>query len=277
MTGRARARALTSSGALLARQGEQPPGSRSSTPLSRCGASSATSTSSHRRSTASAGRSSTTQTTTRAHWRRSSRASSSAGSSATPPGATRALVGIAQVLVAHGRDRARRGDLARPARPGGGDARTEHFAYHFLADCALIRGDPDEAGARYRREPAGRASARRRRRDELRGAGRGDVGRRRGRSARARSSSPGRSKRSGSRSACPSRSRSGTRCSSATSALRAHRSGTSTTPSVPRAARSPSTTPSSSRSATTGPSTPSGFLASAAVTVPPSASPTGGR
>jgi hypothetical protein len=31
-----------------------------------------------------------------------------------------------------------------------GDLRTEHFAYHYLADCALIRGDPEEAGARYR-------------------------------------------------------------------------------------------------------------------------------
>jgi hypothetical protein len=31
-----------------------------------------------------------------------------------------------------------------------GDARTEHFAYHFLADCALIRGDSEEAGTRYR-------------------------------------------------------------------------------------------------------------------------------
>ena len=31
-----------------------------------------------------------------------------------------------------------------------GDARTEHFAYHFLADCALIRGDSEQAGTRYR-------------------------------------------------------------------------------------------------------------------------------
>jgi hypothetical protein len=31
-----------------------------------------------------------------------------------------------------------------------GDQRTEHFAYHFLADCALIRGDTDEAERRYR-------------------------------------------------------------------------------------------------------------------------------
>ena len=28
--------------------------------------------------------------------------------------------------------------------------RTEHFAYHFLADCALIRGDTEEAETRYR-------------------------------------------------------------------------------------------------------------------------------
>ena len=31
-----------------------------------------------------------------------------------------------------------------------GDPRTEHFAYHFLADCALIRGDTVEAEERYR-------------------------------------------------------------------------------------------------------------------------------
>ena len=32
----------------------------------------------------------------------------------------------------------------------GGDLRTEHFGYHFLADCALIRGDTVEAEKRYR-------------------------------------------------------------------------------------------------------------------------------
>jgi predicted ATPase/class 3 adenylate cyclase len=65
-------------------------------------------------------------------------------------GATRALVGIAQVLVAMGdteRAEATAHDLLDRAA---GDPRTEHFAYHFLADCALIRGDPEEAGARYR-------------------------------------------------------------------------------------------------------------------------------
>jgi hypothetical protein len=32
----------------------------------------------------------------------------------------------------------------------GGEPRTEHLAYHFIADCALIRGDVVEAGTRYR-------------------------------------------------------------------------------------------------------------------------------
>ena len=65
-------------------------------------------------------------------------------------GATRAQVGIAQVLVARGetaRAEAISLDLLDNAA---GDARTVHFAYHFLADCALIRGDPEEAGTRYR-------------------------------------------------------------------------------------------------------------------------------
>ena len=65
-------------------------------------------------------------------------------------GVTRALVGIAQVFVAMGeteRAEAIAHDLLDRAA---GDARTEHFAYHFLADCALIRGDTEEAGARYR-------------------------------------------------------------------------------------------------------------------------------
>jgi predicted ATPase/DNA-binding SARP family transcriptional activator/pimeloyl-ACP methyl ester carboxylesterase len=65
-------------------------------------------------------------------------------------GVTRALVGIAQVLVAKGEtERAEAISLDLLARAGG-DARTEHYAYHFLADCALIRGDPEEARTRYR-------------------------------------------------------------------------------------------------------------------------------
>lgn len=65
-------------------------------------------------------------------------------------GVTRALVGVCQVLVALGEvDRAERmsRDLLEYA---GDDLRTEHFAYHFLADCALIRGDTVQAETRYR-------------------------------------------------------------------------------------------------------------------------------
>ena len=149
LTGRPRARALTASGALVARAGRRPQGSRSSTPPWRCGGSSATLTSSHRRSTASAGDSSTTPLTTSGGWRCSSRLElrRELGDAA---GATRALVGIAQVLVAVGeteRAEAIAHDLLDRAA---GDARTEHFAYHFLADCSLIRGDSEQAGTRYR-------------------------------------------------------------------------------------------------------------------------------
>jgi predicted ATPase/class 3 adenylate cyclase len=65
-------------------------------------------------------------------------------------GETRALVGVAQVLVALGEtDRAEA--LSRQLLEiAEGDPRTEHFAYHFLADCALIRGETVEAERRYR-------------------------------------------------------------------------------------------------------------------------------
>jgi predicted ATPase/class 3 adenylate cyclase len=65
-------------------------------------------------------------------------------------GETRALVGVCQVLVALGevgRAEAISRELLDRAE---GDPRTEHFAYHFLADCALIRGDSVEAERRYR-------------------------------------------------------------------------------------------------------------------------------
>jgi predicted ATPase/class 3 adenylate cyclase len=65
-------------------------------------------------------------------------------------GETRALVGVAQVLVALGeteRAEALAHELLGRAE---GDPRTEHFAFHFLADCALIRGDSQEAEPRYR-------------------------------------------------------------------------------------------------------------------------------
>lgn len=65
-------------------------------------------------------------------------------------GETRALVGVCQVLVALGEVR-RAESLSRDLLElAGGDPRTEHFAFHFLADCALIRGDTEEAGERYR-------------------------------------------------------------------------------------------------------------------------------
>jgi predicted ATPase/class 3 adenylate cyclase len=66
------------------------------------------------------------------------------------PGETRALVGVCQVLIALGdveRAEALSRDLLEMADD---DPRTEHFAFHFLADCALIRGDVEEAGKRYR-------------------------------------------------------------------------------------------------------------------------------
>jgi len=65
-------------------------------------------------------------------------------------GETRALVGVCQVLVALG-DVERAEALSRELlEVAGGEARTEHFAYHFLADCALIRGEVLDARARYR-------------------------------------------------------------------------------------------------------------------------------
>ena len=65
-------------------------------------------------------------------------------------GETRALVGVCQVLVALGQV-ARAEELSRELlERAAGDPRTEHFAYHFLADCSLIRGETREAATRYR-------------------------------------------------------------------------------------------------------------------------------
>jgi predicted ATPase/class 3 adenylate cyclase len=67
-------------------------------------------------------------------------------------GEMRSLSGVCQLLVAQGEvDRAEPLsrellELARDRR----DARSEHFAHHFLGDCALIRGDCDEAEDLYR-------------------------------------------------------------------------------------------------------------------------------
>ena len=61
-------------------------------------------------------------------------------------GETRALVGICQLLVALDDVERAESLVARPARTRPtDDPRTEHFAFHFLADCALIRGDMEEA------------------------------------------------------------------------------------------------------------------------------------
>ena len=66
------------------------------------------------------------------------------------PGATRALVGVCQVLVALGEtERAESLSLELLERANR-DPRTAHFAFHFLADCALICGDCEEAAKRYR-------------------------------------------------------------------------------------------------------------------------------
>lgn len=65
------------------------------------------------------------------------------------PGETRALAGVCQALVAMG-DVDRAELLSRELLDrAGGDPRIEHFGFHFLADCALIRGEALEAGSRY--------------------------------------------------------------------------------------------------------------------------------
>jgi hypothetical protein len=66
---------------------------------------------------------------------------------------SRARVGLMQVLVALGEleivEPMAREALADAERQD--DLRSAHFAHHFLADCALIRGDCAMAGPRYRR------------------------------------------------------------------------------------------------------------------------------
>ena len=65
-------------------------------------------------------------------------------------GETRALVGVCQVLVALGQSERAEALSRALLERAAGDPRTEHFAYHFLADCALIRGETREAEQRYR-------------------------------------------------------------------------------------------------------------------------------
>ncbi len=69
---------------------------------------------------------------------------------ADPAGERRAVSGVCQVLVAMG-DVERAEALSRELlEMAAGDARAEHFAFHFLADCALIEGDCVLAEERYR-------------------------------------------------------------------------------------------------------------------------------
>ena len=65
-------------------------------------------------------------------------------------GVMRALVGVCQVLVALGEVERAEGLSRELLDRAAGDPRTEHFAYHFLADCALIAGDTGAAERRYR-------------------------------------------------------------------------------------------------------------------------------
>jgi predicted ATPase/class 3 adenylate cyclase len=67
-------------------------------------------------------------------------------------GETRALTGVCQLLVAQG-EVGRAEELSRELLElsrRDSDVRSEHFAIHFLADCALIREDYDEAERLYR-------------------------------------------------------------------------------------------------------------------------------
>jgi predicted ATPase/class 3 adenylate cyclase len=66
-------------------------------------------------------------------------------------GELRSLVGVCQLLVAVG-DVGRAVPLSQELLElsRGRDLRSEHFAYHFMADCALIEGDCEEAVRRYR-------------------------------------------------------------------------------------------------------------------------------
>jgi predicted ATPase/class 3 adenylate cyclase len=65
-------------------------------------------------------------------------------------GEKQSLAGVAQLHVALGDVDIAEAESRELLRIADGDERTEHFAYHFLADCALLRGDTEEAERRYR-------------------------------------------------------------------------------------------------------------------------------
>ena len=60
------------------------------------------------------------------------------------------LCGVAQVHVALGEADLAEAESRELLRIAEGEERTVHFAYHFLADCALVRGETEESERRYR-------------------------------------------------------------------------------------------------------------------------------
>ena len=177
---------------------------------------------------------------------RSSRASSSAASSAT----RRARRGRSSASARCSSPR-ETSSVPRRSRTScssaAGDPRTEHFAYHFLADCALIRGDTQEAETataraceRRCRSATSSRRASRCRASRWRPPGRGDADERCGWPARSRRCGVARGR---------STSVSGMRSSSATSAWPVRSSERMPTPVWAKAAHSTSRKPSSSPSA----------------------------
>ncbi len=65
-------------------------------------------------------------------------------------GERRAVCGVCQVLVAKGEVERAEALSRELLEMAGGDARAQHFAFHFLADCALIEGECALAEERYR-------------------------------------------------------------------------------------------------------------------------------
>jgi hypothetical protein len=65
-------------------------------------------------------------------------------------GERRALLGVCQVLVALGEVTRAEALSLEVIEGAADDPRSEHLARHFLADCALIRGDAGDAEKRYR-------------------------------------------------------------------------------------------------------------------------------
>jgi predicted ATPase/class 3 adenylate cyclase len=65
-------------------------------------------------------------------------------------GEKQSLAGVAQLHVALGDVDLAEAESRELLRIADGDERAQHFAYHFLADCALLLGETEEAERRYR-------------------------------------------------------------------------------------------------------------------------------